>query len=81
MHKCSHLSTDQGSTWAMDSLQRVYTEISLYEDGRVVAPDVLILSLELVYRKLLITAKWIASRPVNLSGEQLFLFRRCEIYR
>ena len=45
------------SSWAVITLRRLYADISSYEDGRNIAPDVLnsfCLSLELVYRELLV---------------------------
>lgn len=44
-------------SWAIDTLRRVSADLSSHQDGRHIAPDLLescILSLELVYRELLI---------------------------
>ena len=44
------------STWALVTVRRVVSDLSMYEDGRVVPPDILdafIMSLELVYREMI----------------------------
>ena len=44
------------STWALATVRRVVSDLSMYEDGRAVPSDVLdafIMSLELVYREMI----------------------------
>ena len=60
------------STWAVDTLRRLSTELLSYQDGRRTTSDVLDLSLELVYRDLLIQQTY----GLDYSGEQACDFVR-----
>ena len=63
-------------SWAIDTLRRVSAELFSHQDGRHIAPDLLescILSLELVYRDLLIQQ---SLNTLDSNGDQA-----CELVR